>query len=227
MLRLGVTIGVGVAFLLVSALVASMATAQTDAQNDPAGVIAAYEMARNRRDVDTALTFFSDSAVVSQRNTSFVGKEDIRKFLDGMAARSRFVVVSDRKVSGNRVTWTERPGLASGSSTSGNQPPQGRSPGLSGTFVGANSFTISVEAVVQDGKIQSLAYTFGGQPAQTDPSLDGRAQLPAVVGLAGVLTLLLSLLMLASTSFRRGSPVSSSLRGRLMHDLQGWASARQ
>src|SRR5260370_25788692 len=100
--------GVGIAALMVSAQLASLARAQ--AGIDPAAVVSAYELARNRRDVDTALSFFADDATISQRSTTFAGKDDIRKFLDGVSARSRFVVVSDRKVNGTRVTWTERAG---------------------------------------------------------------------------------------------------------------------
>ena len=82
--------------------------ARAQASVDPAAVITAYEMARNRRDVDTALSYFADDAVINQRSTSFNGKDEIRKFLDGVAARARFIVVSDRRISGNRVSWTER-----------------------------------------------------------------------------------------------------------------------
>jgi ketosteroid isomerase-like protein len=225
MLRLWLSVGAGVAVLLATALIASMASAQPQPGADPTSVIMAYETARNHRDVETALSYFADSAVVTQRNTTFAGKDDIRKFLDSAAARARFVVVSDRHVSGNHVSWVER--LAAGSPQSSSPQPQGRSPGLAGTVLTANSFAINVEAVVQDGKIQSLAYTFGGQPAQPDPALDGRAQLPAVVGLGAVLTMLIGLLAIASVGLGKTSQVSSSLRGRLMHDLQGWASARQ
>ena len=91
----------------------------------------------------------------------------------------------------------------------------------------AAAFLVSVEAVVQDGKILSLAYMSTGQPLRTDPALDGRAQLPASVGLGAVLAVMVGMLLVASVSLsRRGAP-PSSLRGRLMHDLQGWSAARQ
>jgi len=88
-------------------------------------------------------------------------------------------------------------------------------------------FAVTVEAVVQDGKIQSLSYIFGGPAPRTDPSLAGRAELPASVGLVAVLVLLLGFLLIASLSFGRATPVASSLRGRLLQDLQGWAAARE
>jgi SnoaL-like domain len=201
---------------MTSGVVASMARAQASA--DPAAVITAYEMARNRRDVDTALSYFADDAVINQRSTTFTGKDEVRKFLDGVAARARFIVISDRRVTGNHVSWTERSGSAND---------QQSRPGFSGGMANPSGFTVNVEAVVQDGKIQSLSYVFGGQVPRPDPALDGRAQLPASVGLATVLAVLLSLLMIASTGIRRRHPTASSLRGRLMQDLQGWSAARQ
>ncbi len=217
MLRLWLAMGVGMACLIASGVVASMARAQP---SDPAAVITAYEMARNRRDIEAALSYFSDNAVISQRSTTFTGRDEIRKFLDGVSTRARFIVVSDRHTSGNHVTWTERSGTTAPDSS---RPPQG----FNSALAAPNSFTVSVEAVVQDGKIQSLSYLFGTTIARTDTSLDGRAQLPAAVGLAAVVAVLLSVLMIASTGVRRPGRVPSSLHGRLMQDLQGWASARQ
>jgi ketosteroid isomerase-like protein len=214
---------------MVSALVTSMAKAQ--AGMDPAAVVSAYEMARNRRDIDAALAYFADDATINQRSTTFAGKDEIRKFLDGISARSRFVVVSDRRVSGNRVTWTERAGTQGTSSQSQpmslaqTQTSNGRPE--SNANANASSFVVGVEAVVQDGKIHSLAYLPTNQPLRTDPALDGRAQLPASVGLGAVLAVMLGVLMVASVSLSRRGASHSSLRGRLMHDLQGWSAARQ
>jgi len=217
MLRLWLAMGVGVACLVASGVVASLARAQP---SDPAAVITAYEMARNRRDIESALSYFADGAVITQRSTSFSGKDEIRKFLDSVSTRARFIVVSDRHASGNHVSWTERSGTTDPNPT---RPPQG----FNGSLTAQNSFTVNVEAVVQDGKIQSLAYLFGTTVARSDPALDGRAQLPAAFGLAAVAAVLLSVLMIASTGVRRRGRVPSSLHGRLMQDLQGWASARE
>jgi len=226
-LRLWLLMGVGVGALMVSALLASMAKAQAGA--DPAAVVSAYEMARNRRDIDSALAYFADDATINQRSTTFVGKDEIRKFLDGISARSRFVVVSDRRVSGTRITWTERAGTQ-GPSPQG-QPmslaqAQAAGGGPNGNANG-NGFMVSVEAVVQDGKIQSLAYLPANQPLRADPALDGRAQLPASVGLGAVVAVLLGVLMVASVGLTSRGPSRSRLRGRLMQDLQGWSAARQ
>ena len=226
-MRLWLAMGIGVGALMISAQLASMAKAQAGV--DPAAVVSAYELARNRRDVETALTYFADDATINQRSTTFTGKDDIRKFLDGISARSRFVVVSDRRVNGTRVTWTERAGTQ-GPSPQGQPMSLAQSQGSNGgpnSTANSNAFVVSVEAVVQDGKIQSLAYLPTNQPLRSDPALDGRAQLPASVGLGAVLAVLLGGLMVASAGLTSRGASPSRLRGRLMHDLQGWSAARQ
>jgi hypothetical protein len=239
MLRLWLAMGVGVAALMASGVVASMAKAQ--AGGDPAAVITAYEMARNRRDLDAAVSYFADDATISQRTTTFSGKEEIRKFLEGVSTRSRFVVVSDRRTSGTHVSWTERSG-SQGPSPQPQPAQQGpanlANPGTNATRTGTtstssinsaatvNPFAVTVEAVVQDGKIRSLAYMAANQPARVDPALDGRAQLPASVGLGAVMVVLLGIVAIASMGLRR-STRPSTLQGRLMQDLQGWSAARQ
>jgi len=215
MLRVWLSIGVGIAALALSGVVASMATAQAGA--DPAAIVTAYETARNQRDIDTALSYFADDASISQRATTYTGKDEIRKFLEGISTRSRFAVVSERRTLGNRVTWTERAG--------GQGPGQGQA--LNGPLANSGAFQITVEATVQDGKIRSLNYLPSAQPLRTDAALDGRAQLPASVGLAAVLAILLGIVMIASTNLRRGAQGASSLQGRLMQDLRGWTAARQ
>lgn len=243
MLRVWLAMGVGAATLMLSGVVATMARAQAGA--DPAAVITAYEMARNRRDLDAALAYFADDATISQRTTTFTGKDEIRKFLDGVSTRSRFVVISDRRSNGNRVTWTERSGTTGANSQTGQgqlQPPAAAAQGLtsaaaaaaattsnanSGVTGNSGGFLVNVEAVVQDGKIRSVAYLAAATPGRIDPALEGRAQLPASAGLGAVLTVMLATLMVASTGLRRSNRGNSSLRGRLMHDLQGWTAARQ
>src|SRR5204862_264927 len=84
----------------------------------------------------------TDADTLTQRNTTFTGKVDIRKFLEGFSTRARFNTVSDRQVNGTRVTWTER---ASGPGTEPQtRPPQGLNAGTA-----ASGFTFGVEAVVQ------------------------------------------------------------------------------
>jgi hypothetical protein len=121
-------------------------------------------------------------------------------------------------VSGERVSWTER---------SGGQGPQQAPNGLATGAANPNAFIVSVEAVVQDGKIRSVAYMAGSQVARPDPALDGRAQLPATVGLGAVAAVLMAFVLVASMTIRRSAASNSTLRGRLMQDLRGWSAARQ
>src|ERR1041385_7923444 len=106
MLRIWLAMIAGAAFLVSSGVIASMARAQPTA--DAATVVSAFDVARNQHDPDTALSYFADNAVITQRNTTFSGKDEIRKYLDTVTTRSRYVVVSDRRASGNIVTWTDR-----------------------------------------------------------------------------------------------------------------------
>jgi hypothetical protein len=89
-----------------------------------------------------------------------------------------------------------------------------------------SGFAVGVEAVVQDGKIRSLAYMAANQAIRADPSLEGRAQLPAAVGLASVVVVFGGVIAFASMGLRR-SASASTLQGRLMQDLRGWTAARQ
>ena len=204
----------GALLLLISGAMASVGPAlQAQAQaraGDPASVITGYEMARNRRDIDAALAYFADDATIVQRNTTFSGRDEIRRFLESATARSRFIVVTDRQVMGDQVTWTERNG--------GGQ--QGQLQNFSG-------FTLTVEATIQDGKIKSLAYTGFGQAQASQLATDGRAQVPAPFGLGAVVVLLAGVVLVASTGAGRPGGARSRLHGRLMQDLQGWAAARQ
>jgi hypothetical protein len=219
MSRLRLAIGVGIAFLLASVLLVSLARAQASA--DPAAIVTAYETARNQRDLDLALSYFSDDATLTQRNTTFVGKVDIRRFLEGFSTRARFNTISDRQVSGNRVVWTER---ASGpGSEPQTRPPQGLNAGVASL----TGFSFGVEAIVQDGKIRSIIYLPANQAPRLDLSADSRAQLPAPVGLVGVLLVLLTIMLVASLGLRRSATAASTLRGHLLQDLQGWSAARQ
>jgi len=218
MLRVLLAVSIGIAALAISGVLASLATAQ--AGGDPSAIVTAYETARNQRDVDTALSYFADDATITQRATTYTGKDEIRKFLEGISARSRFAVVTDRKALGNRVTWSERAG---GQGPGSGQPGQA----LNGPLGNQQGFQTNVEAIVQDGKIRSISYLPPAQPLRADTALDGRAQLPAAAGLASVLALFFSVLMIASTGLSRHSREASSLQGRLMQDLRGWTAARQ
>ena len=50
--------------LLVASIGVSVAAAQVSLQaNEPAAILSAFEAARNRGDIDTAMTFFADDAL--------------------------------------------------------------------------------------------------------------------------------------------------------------------
>jgi hypothetical protein len=167
---------------------------------DPSAVITAYEVARNRGDVDGALATFAADAIITQRATTLSGTDEIRRFIETAASRGRFPTVSNRRIEGNRVLWSER---------SVNQ--------------NSNLPETSVEAVVVEGKIKSLAYA-GPTPGQrTQASLDSRSQMPAVFGMGSVLLVLFASVIGSSIRFRRPRTAPSSLQGRMLQDLRGWS----
>ena len=171
---------------------------------DPLIVLQAYERARANRDVDAALDQFADDAVVTlsidgRQVQSYSGRADIRRFLETIAVHTRSLIMSNRHVVGNRVTWSER-------ITGQRNAP----------------FDVQVDAVVQDGKIQALAYRTGLGPAQSDAAEPGPSQLPASVVLAGLLLAGSGLVQLASLGASRPRPGSSRLHGRLIAGLAHW-----
>lgn len=189
---------------LVYCVAGGSASAQVGVQtSEPAAVITAYEMARNRGDVDAAVSFFDDNATLQQRSTILSGKDEIRRYLQNQTGRGRFVVVSNRKTNGTQLTWVERP---------------------AGQNV--NGVEVSVEAIVQDGKIKALSYNGTPLVPRLEPNQDVRTPLPAMLGLASVLLVLSGLVLVASSGLGHAHSADSSLRGRLLRDLQVWRSAR-
>jgi len=184
-------------------LVPSVSAQAAQSANDPGGVITAYEMARNRGDLDQAVALFADDATLTQRSTTFTGRDEIRRYLQNAAGRGRFVVISNRKVNGNQLQWVERP---------------------AGQNI--NGIEVAVEAIVQDGKIKALSYNGGAFAPRQEPNLEGRAQLPALFGLGSVVVLLSGVVLVASAGFGHGRGGDSSMRGRLLRDLRVWRSAR-
>jgi len=171
--------------------------------SDPGSVITSYELARNRGDLDQAVALFADDATLTQRNTTYTGRDDIRRYLPNSTGRGRFVVISNRKVNGDNLSWVERP---------------------AGQNI--NSIEVSVEAIIQDGKIKALSYNGAPSAPRPEQSLDGRAQLPALLGLGSVALVLSGVVLVASAGLGHGQSGGSSMRGRLMRDLQVWRAAR-
>jgi hypothetical protein len=188
---------------LVFALPAAQVRGQPSPSSDPGSVVAAFELARNRGDVDAALAFFANDATIRQRTTVFTGRDEIRRFLEGLTSRGRYPAISNRRIEGSRVLWGERT-----AGTNQNLP------------------ETSVEAVVVEGKIRSIVYQGGPITARVQAAVDTRGQLPALFGTASVAMLLLGSVLVASTRFNRRRRIASSLQGQLMDDLRGWHTAR-
>jgi hypothetical protein len=169
----------------------------------PCGVLDSYERAWGQQDVDGALALLADNAVVtlhSSRARTLTGRDQIRDFLPSTQLVGPPQLTSSRQVDANTVSWSEHI--------------EGRS------FDGAD---LTVEAIVADGKIQSLIYRPGKLirglapvAANDTPQLGGNV-------LAALLLLGLGLLSLASAP--RQVSGGSNLRGRLMGDLRLWRAA--
>jgi hypothetical protein len=192
------------ASLLLTIGLGSISAAQQ--QNQPGGdasaVVTAFEVARNRGDVDAALATFAADATITQRAASFSGSDEIRRFIETAASRGRFPTVSNRRIEGNRVVWSER---------NVNQ--------------NSNLPETSVEAVVVEGKIKSLVYSGLAPGQRTQAGPDARGQLPAVFGMGSVLFVLFAGVLGSSIRFRRSQSAPSSLQGRMLRDLRGWSHA--
>jgi hypothetical protein len=189
--------------LLLASVGAPVAGAQISVQSsEPAAVIGAYQMARNRGDIDAAVTLFSDDATLTQRNTTYTGREQIRRYLENSTGRGRFIVISNRVTNGNQLNWIERP---------------------AGQNV--NGIEVGVEAIIHNGKIRSISYNGAAFTARTEPALESRSQLPALLGLGAVVLVLSGVLLVVSAGFGASSGQSSQ-QGRLMRELQLWRAGR-
>ncbi len=168
----------------------------------PCAVVDNYERAWAQQDLDGALAQLSGDAVVTvhdPRARSLASREQIQEFLQYTAMRGAPILTSACQVVGNTVTWSERP---------------------DSERLNANDLT--VQAVVLNGKIQSLVYRPGrlaqaqGSPATVDKTTSETAG----TNLAALVLLGLGLLSLA-TAFPHVRS-DSNLRGRLMRDLRHW-----
>jgi hypothetical protein len=171
---------------------------------NPGAVILRYEDAWGQRNVDAALAEFADNAVITlhdARTRTLSGPYQIREFLQDAGLSAPPTLTSNRTVDGNTVSWSER--------TEAN-----------GQIL--SSAELTVQAVVEDGKITSLVYRPGtlvrgpsGGHAATDMTPESAATALAALVLFG-----LGLLSLATARPRGGS--GSHLRGRLVRHLHGW-----
>jgi hypothetical protein len=165
----------------------------------PGAVIYGYEYALGQQDINGAVGQFADDAVVTlqdARTRSLRGPDQIREFLMGAGFQGAPVLTSNRHVDGSAVTWTERterPGEV-----------------LSGS-------DLTVQAVVRDGKIQSIVYRPGTLVLAAGPGTEVTPESAATALLA---LLLLGLGLLSLATVRPHVRSGSRLRGRLIRNLR-------
>jgi hypothetical protein len=168
---------------------------------NPSSVVDTYARAWGQRDVDVALSLFAEDAVVSLQDAHarVLGNRDqIREFLQEATLKPAPQLTSPRQVDGNIVRWNER---------------------TEGQVISVSDVT--VQAVVQNGKIQSLVYRPGrmvrppGDVPMSESTLES-----AGLALGSVVLLGLGLLSLATVRSRVRS--GSQLRGRLLSELRRW-----
>jgi hypothetical protein len=109
------------------------------------------------------------------------------------------MLTSARQVDGNTVTWSERTDV-------------------NGQLL--SSADLSVQAVVENGKIRSLVYRPGTLVRRADGATSDMTAESAEAALAALVLFGLGLLSLATA--RSHSRSGSRLRGRLVHHLRGW-----
>jgi len=167
---------------------------------NPSTVVDSYERAWGENDVDGALGYFADNAVVTlqeARTRSLTGRPQIREFLQTAMLQATPVLTSSRQADGGRVMWSER---------------------IEGQVLTAKD--VSVQAVVKDGKIQSLVYRPGRMVGPQAPHAPTVTTESAGMALGAVLLLGLGLLSLATVRTRVRT--RSKLHGRLLRDLRHW-----
>lgn len=156
----------------------------------PSAVVDSYQRARIEQDLDAALGYFSDGAVITTygtRTRTLVTPVQIRDYLDGPVPDMTSTLHWD----GATVSWSER----------------------------TNVSESTVRATVRDGKIQSLAYR-PGRAANLDgalaPSVTPES---AALSVGGLLLLGVGLLALATVRqhVRSGSILRGRLVAELRH----------
>jgi hypothetical protein len=166
----------------------------------PSAVVDTYERAWGKHDVDGALGVLDDYAVITLQDTfprSLTSRQQIREFLQSTGLESTPVLTSDRNVDGSTLTWSEH---------------------TDGMVMGTSDLT--VEAVVQNGKIQSLIYRHGTLVKGNGRPTTGLTTESAGMALAAIVLFGLGLMSLAT--MRPHVRSGSNLRGRLVRDLRHW-----
>jgi hypothetical protein len=99
---------IGVAATVILGL--SGVTHAAEEQNtDPQSVLQRFNDAQNAGDVDAALAMWAEDGVrTNTRGRKMAGKEEIRKFIQGVVAAKIRVETESAQVVGDRVTWSIR-----------------------------------------------------------------------------------------------------------------------
>ncbi|HEX8966598.1 MAG TPA: nuclear transport factor 2 family protein [Chloroflexota bacterium] len=188
--------------LVVGAFVLLVQAAQAQGAT-PTAVVYRYEHAWGQQDVDAATAEFADDAVITlhdARTRLLAGPDQIHEFLQGAGLHAPPVLISTPRVDGETVTWSERTEHA-------------------GQVLTGSDLT--VQAVVHDGKIQSMVYRPGTLVHSDTARTTAEFNLESVLMVPGSLLLFcLGLLSLATARPRVHS--GSNLRGRLLRDLHRW-----
>jgi hypothetical protein len=169
----------------------------------PSALVDGYERAWGHQDVDAALALLADNAVVTVQDPttrSMTSHQQIREFLQNAGLRRAPSLTTARQVDTNTVVWSER---------------------IESPTLNANELT--VQAVVEDGKIQSLVYRSGHLIRGAGSPADTATPESAAAVLAALLLFGCGLLSLAGVRSRVRS--GSNLRGRLMADLRLWSAS--
>ena len=169
---------------------------------NPSAVVSRYEDAWSDRDIDAALNQFAEDAVITlhdARTRTLSGSYQIREFLRASSLGSLPTLTTVRHIDGTTVTWSER------TQTNGQV---------------LSSAELTVEAVVEDGKIKSLVYRPGTLVSGSTSAATEMTPESAATALAALVLFGLGLLSLATARPRMGS--GSHLRGRLVRHLYGW-----
>jgi inactivated superfamily I helicase len=167
---------------------------------NPSAVVDSYERAWTRQDIDSALDHFAANAVITLQDTrtrALTSRQQIREFLETDAPVTPAVLTAVPRVEGGSLLWSER--------TAGEV---------------LNSPDLTIRAVVQNGKIESLEYRRGRLITDTGPAAAGLTVEAAAMALGGVLLFALGLLSLATS--HPHVTIDSKLRGSLLRDLRGW-----
>ena len=170
---------------------------------NPTAIVDSYERAWGEQNVDAAMAHLADDASITLqqgRSRALKSPVQIREYLANSGVQAAPVLTSNRHVEGNSVSWSER--ISYGQA--------------------ASAADVTVEAVVLNGKIQSLVYRPGRmvQSAALTQAPDVVQESAAMAALAAVLLLGLGLISLATVPQPVGA--GSHLRGHLLRDLRHW-----